>query len=76
MIKSTKQDKKAQPNKDKYPCLMEGSAGTIVLMTAERKGMVVDGCGLSKFNTVGTHTNGWDMSNFFPYEGKIILENK
>ncbi len=78
MIKSTKEDKAAQPNKDKYPCLMVSvdSDSLVILMTKSGEGMIVSGRGDSFYSTAGNYTNGWVMSNFKPYEGKITLENK
>lgn len=79
MIKATKKDK-TTPKQPKYPCLMESTDGTIVLMTEHTKGtgtgMVVHGEGRDKYSTEGSYLGGWLMGYFKPYDGKIILENK
>ena len=59
----------------KYPCLMqykdEGHE-IIVFFIFESEGVVVGDC---RDYDNGHYCDRWKMSDFIPYEGKVILEN-
>ena len=80
MIKVTRKDKVQPPKKDKYPCLMMGNAGSIVLMTSAVNGMG-EGVLLEVDNGISRqylykNTGKWPLSEFTLYAGKFIIENK
>ena len=59
----------------KYPCLMQykdEDETFIVFFIDESVGIVV--CDCKKYSN-GHHSRFWRMSDFTPYEGKVILQN-
>ena len=60
---------------NKYPCLMkckdEGHE-FIVFFISDSEGVVVGDC---KDYDNGHYCARWKMSDFIPYEGKVVLEN-
>lgn len=62
----------------KFPMLMEGSMGTVVLMTGQHGGNgdgVVVSVGTDTTHYVGKHGDSWVMRKFKPFIGSITLEN-
>ena len=54
-----------------YPCLMQyNKEGDpfVVLFIGKSKGVVVSDC-------TCCYVDYWDMSDFIPYKGKVVLEN-
>ncbi len=78
MIKSTATKNTANPI-EKCPCLMETKNGVIILMTridsdtGTGVGTVVTG---NNINSVGFHTDSWDVEQLSPYEGRVTLSSK
>ena len=59
----------------KYPCLMKSLiSGNILLFIANRTGYVVYIDPRSSAN-FWQYSNDWDMNNFEPYSGDVILSN-
>ena len=59
----------------KYPCLMQykdKEKPFIVFFIGDSEGFVVGDC--KKYSN-GHHSRFWRMSDFTPYEGKVILQN-
>ena len=59
----------------KYPCLMQykdEERTFIVFFISDSEGVVVGDC--KDYNN-GHYCDYWRMSEFIPYEGKVILEN-
>ena len=79
MITSTRKDK-VTPKKNKYPCLMIGLAGSMVIMLSDDgefgRGTLVQSPTSVGHRELYLSTNGWPIKDFKPYDGKIILENK
>lgn len=62
----------------KFPMLMEGSMGTVVLMTSQHSGNgegVVVSVPTYTMQHVGKHSDKWFMRKFKPFIGSITLEN-
>jgi len=55
-----------------YPCLMKSKSGLIILFTEEEIGTVIIGNNTYKS---GEFRDGWIMSRFHKFEGKLIIEN-
>ena len=67
---------KEEINKEiKYPCLMQykdEEETFIVFFIGDSEGIVV---GKSQTYKNGEYHDNWIMSDFTPYEGKVILQN-
>lgn len=70
-MKSIKSDGPCE-HETTYPCLMEGSRKSVVLLTKESYGTMVH-VGNSS-NYLG-QTGSWPMSNFKPYNDSVCLKN-
>lgn len=55
-----------------YPCLMQGIDGFVVLFAAKSVGIVVKE---NKNYNIGFYSEGWFMSHFKPFKGKLVLSN-
>ena len=59
----------------KYPCLMQykdEEETFIVFFISDSEGIVVGDC---KEYSNGFYSSFWIISDFTPYEGKVVLEN-
>ena len=66
---ATKEDSKPVVE---YPKLMQGSEGTIVLMTERGRGAVV---AAGKYLPVGHYSVDWNISSFTDFNGTVTLKN-
>ncbi len=78
MVESTATKNTASPS-EKFPCLMEASSGAIILMIriddekGRGVGTVVKG---NDINSMGFHTESWDIGQLTPYKGRVTLHSK
>ncbi len=59
----------------KYPCLMQYKDEEdpfIVLFICDSSGVVI---GSGKHYTNGLYSDYWNINAFYPYKGKVVLEN-
>ena len=67
-------ESKKQPPKFNYPCLVQFSTGTVVLLTSKGTGTAVKS-GKGTASTVGEHSDEWN-TDYEPYEGSVTLTNE
>jgi len=73
-MKSTITENKKPAFVKTYPYIgKSASTGLIVLFTGENTGMVVGNTG--QYELGHYDRNGWPEYNFFPFDGKVVLEN-
>ncbi len=76
-MKSVKKDCPPTPPTLKFPCLMEGEDGRIVLFTEQNcgygEGAVVYALCDPPSQELGYTSTRWDMSMFKPFNGTITL---
>ena len=73
-IKVTESKCKKQLPKFKYPCLVQFSTGTVVLLTDVNTGTVIKESGTSMV-AVGYYSDHWG-TDYEPYEGSVTLTNE
>ena len=60
----------------KYPCLMVGKDGVVILFAGEDKGIVVFVPDHNpNRNFIGEYSASWVMQAFKPFYGKILLKS-
>lgn len=70
---NVKIDEKTIDTSTKYPTIMEGdTGGLLVLFSCEYIGTVIGG---NAHYEVGYHTAGWAIDTFKPFNKSITLEN-
>lgn len=56
---------------NQYPLLMKSKVnGIIVLFKNHKKGFIISG------NDIGGYMFNWDMNEFEPFDGEVVLRNK
>jgi len=61
--------------KEEYPCLKISQENKVVLFSAYKRGVVVNPRPDSVDQRLGYYSEGWAMSCFKPFNGKVILSN-
>lgn len=74
MIESIITEEQKQ-EEEKYPCLMKGPDGRIVLFHEDRSGVMLLGRE-SESTKIGIPYDDWSMENFKPFKGELTLKNK
>ena len=57
----------------KFPKLMIGGGGIVVLFNTDCEGTVVGG---KEYESIGHYSIGWNMEAFKDYNGEVTLKNK